>query len=99
MSRLASQDRRARKPGCQLHRWIGPINEQEVDQLEGEKVDDKVDIKVDYKVDYKVDDKVDYKVDDKVDDKVYDMVEKGGQQSRRQGTVCDKTKTDYKTAG
>ena len=56
---------------------------------------DKVDIKVDYKVDYKVDDKVDYKVDDKV----YDMVEKGGQQSRRQGTVCDKTKTDYKTAG
>ena len=75
MSRLASQDRRARKPGCQLHRWIGPINEQEVDQLEGEKVDDKVD-KVDIKVDYKVD----YKVDDKVDDKVYDMVGKGGQQ-------------------
>ena len=94
MSRLASQDRRARKPGCQLHRWIGPINEQEVDQLEGEKVDDKVD-KVDIKVDYNVD----YKVDDKVDDKVYGMVEKGGQQSRRQGTVCDKTKTDYKTAG
>ena len=54
---------------------------------------------MDYKVGEKVDDKVDYKVDDKVDDKVYDMVEKGGQQSRRHGTVCDKTKTDYKTAG